>query len=163
MEDITSIKDKLAFGQVPLFEHDGMRLVQSMAICRYIARVYGMYGKDAKEASWADMIIDGVNDFNAAKSAAKTDEDKAKFTSETLPKWLGYFENLLKGNNNGQEFFVGNSVTIADIMVYCLLAYLVQSHHNALDHSPLLKAHFERISNRPKIAHWVRSRPQTNW
>jgi hypothetical protein len=37
--------DMLLFGQLPLLEVDGLRLVQSQSINRYLARRAGLYGK----------------------------------------------------------------------------------------------------------------------
>jgi len=159
LDDITPIKDKLAFGQVPLLEHDGLQLVQSMTICRYLARLHGLYGRDVKEGALADMIVDVVNDLNSVYRAAKTDEQKATLLNETLPKWLGYFEKLL----GQQEYFVPSGFTYADIMVYLLNAFLLKELPTILDKYPALKAHHDRVASRPRIAHWIKTRPQTNW
>jgi hypothetical protein len=70
----------------------------------------GLYGKNEWEGAQADMIVYGVDDLNSARSAAKTDDQKAAFQNETLPKWLGCFEKLLKNNNDGKGFFVGENV-----------------------------------------------------
>ena len=39
----------LEFNQVPLLRIDGMNIVQTQAIVRYLARKHGLYGKTAKE------------------------------------------------------------------------------------------------------------------
>ena len=61
------------------------------------------------------MIVDGVGDLSGARNAAKTDDEKAKFEKETLPKWLTYFENLLK-KNDSNGVFVGHTVILFGIL-----------------------------------------------
>lgn len=40
------------YGQVPMVEMDGMNLVQTRAILRYIAAKYGLYGRNLEEQAW---------------------------------------------------------------------------------------------------------------
>ncbi|XP_064596024.1 glutathione S-transferase 3-like [Liolophura sinensis] len=49
----------LDFNQLPLLDIDGLRLVQTGAIVRYIARRGGLYGKDDKEAAVVDKFFEG--------------------------------------------------------------------------------------------------------
>lgn len=100
---------KLPFNQLPILEHNGVVLAQSNSIARYLAKLYGLYGNTPIEGALADMIVDGVLDLSSARNAAKTDDEKAKFEKESLPKWLTYFENLLK-KNDSNGFFVGHTV-----------------------------------------------------
>src|SRR4051794_34472014 len=41
LEDITALKGDLIYGQVPLLEWGNVRLVQSVTIARFVARVLG--------------------------------------------------------------------------------------------------------------------------
>ena len=163
LDDISGIKDKLAFGQVPLLEIDGLKLVQSITIARYLARKYNLYGKTLEEGALADMIVDGVVDFNSARSAAKTDEQKEVLAKETIPKWLGYFEKLLTSNNGGKGWFVGEQFTYADIGVYLVISFLQNNFAGAVDNFPHLKDHVARVAARPNIAKWLEVRPKTQW
>jgi glutathione S-transferase len=52
----------LLFGQLPLLEIDGMKLVQSQACVRYVARRNGMAGKDQAEQARADMVVELIKD-----------------------------------------------------------------------------------------------------
>jgi len=152
-----SLKEKLPFGQVPLYEEEGLLLVQSMTIARYLARKHHLAGKDDKEAALCDMAVDGIVDVQAARNAAKTDEEKKKFAEEVLPKWLGYFEKLL----GGKEYSVGGHLTWADIVAFNSMSNISAAFPGCLDHFPSLKAHRERIGSRPNIKKWVDTRPQT--
>ena len=46
----------LVFGQLPMVEIDGMKLVQTKAILNYIAGKYNLYGKDLKQRAMYDPL-----------------------------------------------------------------------------------------------------------
>jgi len=158
-EDITELKKtgKLPFGQVPLYEEGNLVLAQSATIVRHLGRKHGFYGSNDTEAALIDMIYDGGDDYYLSRYAAKTDEQKATFNTEMRPKWLAYFEALIKRNNNGSGFFVGNKLSIADICLF----YVLEAENT--DAFPCLKAFRERVAAVPGIADWLKRRPQTAW
>ena len=51
------------FGTVPTLEVDGVKVCQSMAINRYLAKMIGIAGKDHFQQCQVDMIIDHVMDL----------------------------------------------------------------------------------------------------
>ena len=71
VNDITDLKSKLPFGQVPFYEEGDFKLSQSTTIARYIARQSGLYGKDAKEAAQIDLILDGLGDVRSKIAALR--------------------------------------------------------------------------------------------
>ena len=56
LSSYVSADGDLMFGQVPMVEIDGMKLVQTKAILNYIAGKYNLYGKDLKERAMYDFI-----------------------------------------------------------------------------------------------------------
>ncbi|CAG7785128.1 unnamed protein product, partial [Allacma fusca] len=72
------IKEHLRFGQVPMLEFDGKRLVQSMAICRYLAKKFNLVGKDDFEAAQADEIVDACRDIFMLYMPHIREQDEAK-------------------------------------------------------------------------------------
>ena len=61
-EEFVALRDsgELLFGQLPLLEIDGLKLVQSQAICRHVAKISGMAGKNPGEEALADMVAEAV-------------------------------------------------------------------------------------------------------
>lgn len=55
----------MIFGQAPVLEVDGQELAQSFTIARYLARMFGIAGKDAFEEAQADMYVDCISDLMA--------------------------------------------------------------------------------------------------
>ena len=51
------------FHQVPVLEADGKILAQSNSIARYLAKQFGIAGKDDWEQAQADMYVDCISDL----------------------------------------------------------------------------------------------------
>ena len=63
---------ELRFGQLPMIEIDGETIYQSLAINRFLARKYGLAGRNAIEEANVDMIVDCINDaFQGSKYCSR--------------------------------------------------------------------------------------------
>ena len=155
----------LPFDLVPFWEEgDGLRLAQSDAIVRHIARTHGLYGRDASEAARCDMIFAGTDDMRLElRKLVTTEPDKraalrADLAGSVLPRWLGYFEKLLAQNGDGRGFIVGDAPSFADVVLFLAFENL---RDNALGAAyarcPLLAAHGERVATRPGLARYLAS------
>lgn len=153
----------LAFDKVPLWEEpDGFCVVQSKAILRHVARTRGLFGANDREAAAIDMMIDSVEEV-LARSLSLTNlnpdelsEQLPLILGEELPNWLRMFERFIAKNHGGEGFFVGERVSVADTMVFGMLEMLVDNGlMEVIESYPRLRAHFERMRQRPNIARWL--------
>ena len=55
---------KVPYGQLPVFQIDGMFLAQQNAILRYLGSKYGYYPESLEERYKCDAIIDLIGDFS---------------------------------------------------------------------------------------------------
>ena len=53
----------MPFHQAPVLEVDGQMLAQSTAIARYLARQFGIAGKDEWEQALVDQYVECIADF----------------------------------------------------------------------------------------------------
>jgi glutathione S-transferase len=158
-DGFAQLKPTLPFGQLPVLEVNGIVIPQSVAITRYLAREHGLYGKNSAEGALADAIIDGLHDMRAAVDKGVDDAAKA----EARRKWLSHFERLLKNNNGGNGFLVGNDITFADYWMFNSLESLKSIDATILNDYHLISALHDRIGARPGIAAWLKSRPVTQF
>ena len=119
-EEWLEARDKVEFGQLPLVEMDGHRLVQSLSIERYIARKFGIVPQDSYHEYLVDSVLGAFDDYF---------RHFAQFLiyNSDLEGYVSYYNNELKNNlsfiekrieENGENgFVVGNSVTLADFAV----------------------------------------------
>ncbi|RUS85789.1 hypothetical protein EGW08_006418, partial [Elysia chlorotica] len=169
-EDWPALKPKTPFGQMPALEVDGEMIAQTGAICNYLAKEFGLYGKSSKETCLIDQIVCLVNDFFMAtvkvmyleKDEAKKAELMVAFKEEECPKYMGYFESLLKKNGTG--FYVGSEVSLADIFVYDLVWNLNSRDPSPfnIDSYPLVKEHQNKIGSLPTIKAYLAARKHTD-
>jgi len=170
-EKWAEIKATTPFGQIPVLEFDGVKLCQSNACARYLARKYNLAGKTDKEQAQADMFVDCFEDstkpiltFFSEQDTTKKEELKKKYREEQLPGYLTLLENLLKQNHGGDGFLVGSGLTWADLSFLNFVGWTVFSgNSDPLANFPKLKALKERVEHQPKIKEWIEKRPKTDF
>lgn len=123
---------KLPFGQVPLLEIDGLQLVQSHTILRYLGRRQGWYEGKYDTLARVDLVADGTEDVRKQLSAIKysddSDAEKARRTAlyfsapEAGARWLGYLDALV--GQSATPFAAGTrEPTHADYLLLDLIDY----------------------------------------
>jgi len=161
------LKPKTPKGALPIFEHKGNMLCESLAIARYIARETGQYGSNNYEAAVCDMMIDSseeiVNGVIKLKFTAKTEEDKA----EALKKLevTGANVDKLVGKLKKGKFMLGDKITVADIAMLSACEFL---HMGCPDLDlaakyPTWNSIVCCVKQDEKIAKWIETRPKTDF
>ncbi|XP_032631806.1 glutathione S-transferase P [Chelonoidis abingdonii] len=153
------LKKSCVFGQLPKFQDGDLTLYQSNAILRHLARTYGLYGKDQREAALLDMVNDGVEDLRLKYLQLiyqNYENGKAAYV-EALPGQLRPFETLLSQNRAGQAFIVGDQISFVDYNLVELVRNLLVLAPGCLASCPLLAAYVERLSSRPRLRTFLES------
>ena len=163
-----SHKAEMPLGQMPVLEHNGTKLSQSITIARFLAKRFQLAGKDDFDQAKADVVVDTISDVIAKlipvrfeKDETKKQELMKKFMSEELPKFLENLETLRKMYGNGGPFFVSNQLTWADLFFHDIGFKLLQIDATCLDKHPWLKQNRVEVEKQPKIAEYLKKRPQT--
>jgi glutathione S-transferase len=97
--------------------------------------------------------------YEDQKDAAKA--RASHFRKERIPKYLGYFERILKGGGESGAGLAGAALTYADLSLFQAvrgLQYAFPRAMNAL--APKLEATLalaERVEQRPRIAAYLKS------
>jgi len=156
------------FGQFPILQVDGKTLAQTGAIARFCGKLGGLYpSEDEFAAAKVDEVIDLATDItNQMQPALRENNPKLRtemrreLSNNILPSWLGFLEILLQDNGD-TGFFVGDSLSVADLAVWRLCAWISEGiiddlSVNLLDEFPLLTVHQSQISNLPKVVEWIK-------
>jgi len=115
-----------SLGKVPLLEVDGVKMGQSKAIERFLAREFGFMGASSVEACQIDALCESIIDTKNAYNKAKglTDESAktaavAKYFKEDLPAFLALVEKSLPAGAG--PWLVGSKISLADVLWYQFL------------------------------------------
>lgn len=169
------MKPNTGLGKLPVLEVDGKELPQSGAICRFVAREHGFYPPDAWGRAQVDVITETIveNDASLKKVLLERDQEKKEvlkkeYVEGSLKRQSENLEKLLRKNNEGVGWFVGDKITLADVMVFCIYYDINSSILGKdpsglpnLDGFELLKSFIVRFKSEPKIAEWIEKRPMT--
>lgn len=169
-EEIAKMKNDgtFPFGQFPVLQVDGKTIAQTGAIARFCGKLSGLYpSKDEFAAAKVDEVIDLATDITNQMRPALREKDpklriemRRELSKTILPQWLGFLEKLLQDNGD-TGFFVGHSISVADLAVWRLCAWISGGiidglPVNLLDWFPLLSVHQSQISNLPKVVEWIK-------
>jgi len=139
---------------------------QSKAIERYLARKYNMMGSSDVESARIDAICEVIRDIKEAyQNVRKVEEDKKEdamkeWFSETLVERL----KLLDGIVDGGLHCVGDKLSLADVVLYCLITQFftdVESAKKAVEKTSNLKKVVEHVKSNSQVKKWLNSRPKS--
>ncbi|MEZ5739081.1 MAG: glutathione S-transferase family protein [Burkholderiaceae bacterium] len=149
---------RLPFDQLPLLEIDGLRISQTTALVRYLARRGDLYGDDATDALWCDMIAGVAADLvEPAITAAfmPTPAIALQGLRQRVDKFCPRLEQRLAAN--GGKFIAARRLTFADIVLGEALSAHVELAPDMLDDYPLLAGLQQAIVRLPGIAAYLNS------
>ncbi|KAK2151386.1 hypothetical protein LSH36_365g04041 [Paralvinella palmiformis] len=165
-EDWLQLKPATPFGQVPILEVDGRRLAQSNAICRFLADKFGFMGRNPIEKAAIDGCCETITEIREHVMAAQTmkqpKEAKDKVTQGlmevTLPQIYEKLEKCLKKNKDGDKYFYGDEITLADIHFFACCETVLRLNPKSFHDFPKLAALYDRVKNNNKIDKWLDER-----
>ncbi|XP_070570612.1 glutathione S-transferase A3-like [Ptychodera flava] len=148
---------ELFFMQLPMLKIDGMTLVQTKAIIRYIAKKYGLDGKTPEDKIRVDILNEGARDFvmDFLWIGFVSDEDKnmEKIKTQILPRYRPIYEKILTESKSG--YLVGDDLSLADLTLLEALLSCEDYVPGSLDGYPKLQEFKARVSSLPGIKEFL--------
>jgi len=168
------------FGDLPWYEDGNFSLGEGSAIMSYLAKKHRIYPADIQEGAVADSIVIAVDDYRShmyqiprsKPEGAVGDDPRIREHGQKYienlwtKKWELKLEYLLKQNQSrfrDSNFFVGASLTHADIAVFDVMdyhLYLFGEIGFKLT-TPGLIQFYAHMSKRPNLVKYLKERPDT--
>ena len=148
--------------KVPILEVDGVKVGQSKACERFVAKKFGFMGSGAMEEFQVDCLCEHIRDIKDTyqKEKVKGDEAKEKYFGETLPEFLKKVEKSL-GDSKG-PWLVGTKVSLADGAYMVFLTEFFDNTEGAKAATPpKIWAAVEAVNAIPAVKAWQEARPKT--
>uniref|UniRef100_A0A6P7GYH1 glutathione transferase n=1 Tax=Diabrotica virgifera virgifera TaxID=50390 RepID=A0A6P7GYH1_DIAVI len=161
--DWPKIKPTTPLGQLPVLEIDGKAIPQSTAICRYLASLVKLDGKDVKENIALDVAIETILDVQNLTydcmfmSDAVAKEEKLKKLKQVISVNFGKLEEYAKKHNGYIAF---ERLSWADTLFVCVYQLLVNVvGKETVDAYPSLLKVKKNVIAAKGINNWIRNRP----
>ncbi|XP_005095055.2 S-crystallin SL11 [Aplysia californica] len=161
--DWPKLKPNTPYGTLPVIEIKGNKYSQSLALATYYARENGLYGSSNLEGLKIDMIQQLREDLLGVEGKGFGEQDAAKkaeigneLATNVYPRYLKYFNDILKANGNGWS--VGSKLSLADIVIFEGTESIQQTNRELIDQFPEVKALRAKVAKVDGIRQYVQSR-----
>jgi len=161
---------------LPALRAGRLVIAQTANILQYLGPRLGLVPKAEAARLWAhqlqltigDLVGEAHDSHHPIASGLYYHQQKREasrrsvnFRNERLPKFLGYFEDVLRNNPAGDRHLVGRSLSYADLSLFQVMAGLDYAFPRAMGrmrrrHARLVALH-ERVARRPRIAAYLAS------
>ncbi|CDM61473.1 MULTISPECIES: glutathione S-transferase family protein [Rhizobium] len=161
----------------PPFLKDGELIVSHVAnILFYLGPKLGLAPKVEKlryvanglQLTITDLVAEVHDTHHPIATSRYYEEQKqeakarsAAFISERIPKFCGYFEQVLQQNPKGSSHIVGDTLSYVDLSLFQVIDGLRYAFPNAMKAYatayPALAALHDTVSKRPNLAAYLRS------
>lgn len=151
------IKFKLGldFPNLPYYEDGNLKITQSNAIIRHIARKHDLCGKTEEEKARVDMLENQAYDLRMAFSRLcyrEYDTKKDEYL-QALPNTLKLYSNFL----GDRKWFAGENLSYVDFIVYELLDEHLMLQSTCLDDFKNLQDFHKRFEELEPIKKYMAS------
>ncbi|MGH7847848.1 MAG: glutathione S-transferase [Candidatus Binatia bacterium] len=160
----------------PFLKAGKLVIAQTANILLYLGPRLGLAPKNEAGRLWAhqlqltiaDWLVEVHDTHHPIGGGLYYEEQKREakrratdFRAERLPKFLAYFEQILKRNPRGAGYLVGKKVSYVDLSMFQMIAGLRYAFPRAMEKlerkHPRLVALHDRVSARPRIAAYLSS------
>ena len=160
----------------PFIKAGKLMIGQTANILQFLGPRLGLVPKDQASRIWAHQMQLTITDWvaevglvhhpiaNALYYEEQKDESKrraANFTSLRVPKFLGYFEAIVKKNPKGGVFLLGKKLGYVDLSIFQMvegLRYAFPRTMAKLEPSyPRIVALHDRVAARPRLKKYLAS------
>ncbi|KAG4075479.1 hypothetical protein HA402_003304 [Bradysia odoriphaga] len=167
-KDWPALKPTMPMGVVPVMDIDDIRVHQSLAMNRYIAKKVGLAGSNDWENLLIDIAVDTVNDFNSKLAGAYYEPNEAvkqkklaELKEDVIPFYLGKLDVIAKENNG---YLALGRFTLADVFFFVIEDYLrFVMGSDIVENYPNLKNVITNTASVPSIKVWLDKRPVTDY
>eukprot|EP00106_Octopus_bimaculoides_P016005 XP_014783447.1 PREDICTED: S-crystallin 2-like [Octopus bimaculoides] len=184
----SGMRSRMPCSMLPMLEIDNKtQIPQSMAIARYLAREFGFHGKNNMDMAKVDYVSDCFYDImddymrmyhdrdgrimfdkmsdmrqRYCDMDSKLMEMRMRF-QETCRRVLPFLERCLEMQHGGNQFFLGDHMTMSDMMCYTALENPLQENPSFLNNYPKLRALRERVCAHCKISPYIKRRHHSSF
>ena len=160
----------------PFLKAGKLVIAQTANILLYLGPRLGLVPKNEPSRLWAHQlqltIADWVSEVHDThhpiagslyyeEQKAEAKRRAADFTAARMPKYFGYFEQILKRNGTGKNYLLGKNISYVDLSMFQMIEGSRYAFPRAMSRLeakyPRLVALHDGVSTRPRVAAYLQS------
>jgi prostaglandin-H2 D-isomerase / glutathione transferase len=168
-KDWPTVKPTTPWGSLPVLTlSTGEVFSQQRSVLRMVGKQSGLYPEDIQKAALVDSLMDAIEDIAGLTNKQGQDlpqAEKEAVRANSIAKGGPVYAALEKidafiGAHGSDGFAVGNSLTIADLVLFTNLGFLVSGFYDgipldAIDSDfPNLTAVRKTVRSQPAVVEW---------
>lgn len=161
------LKPQMPFGKVPVYQEGDLKISESHAIYRYLARKYGLYGDSEHDVIRCEILehvlSDAIEAFGRLMWSPEFDSKRQEFVDGPLTTTLTNLERYLGDLPRDPDYWVGHGLTYIDFLGWNYLDFVRALAGDIIDNFPILKQLKRAFESRPRVKAYLQSdrRPAT--
>jgi len=160
----------------PFLKAGKLMIGQTANILQFLGPRLGLVPKDQESRLWVHQLQLTITDWvaeiglthhpiaNALYYEEQKEEAKKRasfFTSQRIPKFMGYYEKILTQNGNARPYLLGRKICYADLSLFQVIEGLRYAFPKAMakvePNCPRVVALHDKVMARPRIKKYLAS------
>jgi len=155
-DEWNKIKDQISFEELPILRINNQFQIYNLhAIIRYLAREFHLYGTNKYDHAIVDIILETIRPLQE-KIHKSNDHEKTIIDNSTI--YLKQLEKLFEIFDHHGSFYLGTHISLADLVVYDTINYLIKFDKKLLENYSHLKEARRRLEKHPKISNYLNTK-----
>ncbi|CAF3040051.1 unnamed protein product [Rotaria sp. Silwood2] len=163
------IKEHMSFEHLPILRinHD-FKIFQLHAIIRYLAREFHLYGTGQHDHAIVDIVYETIREFQEKisqqnnNSSINHEQTLHQLIIDISTIYLKQLENFYEIFNRHGPFYLGSHISLADLIVYDTINYLIKIDTKLLDNFSHLKEAYQRLEKHPRLLNYLNTKNNNN-
>jgi len=167
-EQWPGLKPNTPLGGLPVLEVGGKAYSQGLALAIFLGRECGLYTSSNVDNLMIDQILMCREDILVPEAKIKFEKDPAKrdeilkgYESDLYPKFLGFFNKVIKENPAKSGYAVGKKISLADLVIFDVTEWINDTKAEVLQPYPELRALRAKVAATDGIKQWLAKRKVT--
>jgi len=160
-DEWNKIKDQVSFEQLPILRiNNQYKIYHIHAIIRHLAREFHLYGTGKHDHAIVDIILETTRQlqekiFEQLKNSTDHEQTLRQIITDDSTIYLKQLENFYEIFNRHGPFYLGSHISLADLIVYDTINYLIKIDGQLLENYSHLKEARRRLEKHPRILNYI--------
>ncbi|CAF0973993.1 unnamed protein product [Rotaria sordida] len=169
-DEWVKIKEQMPFEYLPILRINHEFIIfQLHTIIRYLAREFHLYGTGQHDHAIVDIVHETIREFRE-KIFQQINNSSNNNVEQTLhhlithysTTYLQQLENFYGIFNRQGPFYLGSYISLADLIVYDMINYLIKIDKKLLDSYSHLKEAYRRLEKHPRLFNYINAKINNN-